>query len=152
MCGIVGAVAARGAAPPSGDRVERATRALAHRGPDGSAVHVADGVALGHTRLSIVDLVHGDQPIWNEDGTVLTIFNGEIWNFPELRGELERAGHTFATDADTEVLVHGYEELPPAPLVTYDRAVVRVEPFWRLEPRQTEPLEPEELRSLLLDA
>src|ERR671926_600513 len=110
MCGIVGVVAARGAAPPSREGVERGTRALAHRGPDGSGMHAGDAAVIAQTRLAIVDLVRGDQPMWNEDRSVVTVYNGEIWNFPELRRELERAGHVFATNADTEVLVHGYEE------------------------------------------
>src|SRR5919204_46795 len=110
MCGICGLAAARGAAPPDRTRVERATRALRHRGPDGNGVHVTGAVALGHTRLSIIDVEGGAQPIWNEDRTVLTIYNGEIWNHADLRRQLEAAGHRFRTRADTEVLVHGYEE------------------------------------------
>ena len=110
MCGICGVVSRRGGPPPDRERVARATAALDHRGPDGSGVHATDAVALGHTRLSIIDVEGGAQPIWNESETLLTIFNGEIWNHVELRRELERAGHQFRTRADTEVIVHGYEE------------------------------------------
>jgi len=110
MCGLVGMVAARGAAAPDRSRIDRATSALAHRGPDGSS-HWFDGpAALGHTRLRIIDLERGDQPMENEDGSVVTIYNGEIWNHEALRAELERAGHRFRSRCDTEVLVHGYEE------------------------------------------
>jgi asparagine synthase (glutamine-hydrolysing) len=110
VCGIVGFLAAAGAAPPSRERVERAVRALRHRGPDGDGVHVDGPVALGHTRLSIIDVRGGSQPLANEDRTILTIYNGEIWNHEALRHELERRGHRFRTRCDTEVLVHGYEE------------------------------------------
>jgi asparagine synthase (glutamine-hydrolysing) len=110
MCGIVGAVWTPGSNGPEGHLLESAVGALRHRGPDESSVHLADGVAFGHTRLSIIDLAHGSQPMANEDGSVITIYNGEIWNFRELRHELAAAGHQFRTNADTEVLVHGYEE------------------------------------------
>ena len=110
MCGIVGIVASRGARLPGRERVEQATSALSHRGPDGSSHLVSDTVVFGHTRLSIIDLERGDQPMSNEDGSVLTIYNGEIWNHDELRRELERCGHIFRSRCDTEVLVHGYEE------------------------------------------
>jgi asparagine synthase (glutamine-hydrolysing) len=110
MCGLVGMVAARGAPPPSRERIERATAALAHRGPDGPSGWFEAAAAFGHTRLKIIDLERGDQPMWNEGRTMLTFFNGEIWNHEELRAELERAGHDFVSRCDTEVLVHGYEE------------------------------------------
>jgi asparagine synthase (glutamine-hydrolysing) len=110
MCGIVGIVATRGAEPPDRERVERATSALVHRGPDDTSFLFEGPVAFGHTRLSIIDLERGGQPIANEDGSVLTIFNGEIWNHVVLRDELTAKGHVFRTRADTEVLVHGYEE------------------------------------------
>src|SRR5512142_2890245 len=83
---------------------------LAHRGPDNAGEHVDGGVALAARRLSILDLEHGDQPIANEDGTCVVVQNGEIYNYPELRRELERTGHQLRTRCDTEALVHLYEE------------------------------------------
>lgn len=84
--------------------------ALHHRGPDGSGVFVDGPLGFGHTRLSIIDVAGGAQPLANEDESVQLVFNGEIWNFVALRTELERAGHRFRTRCDTEVIVHGYEE------------------------------------------
>src|SRR6185312_8366987 len=89
------------------------TRALAHRGPDGEDFFIDDDVpiALGHRRLAILDIAGGAQPMWNEDRTVCVVFNGEIYNHGELRTELTKCGHVFATNhSDTEVLVHGWEE------------------------------------------
>jgi len=83
---------------------------LSHRGPDDAGVWSADGVGLGHRRLSIIDLSSGHQPLSNENGTVWVTFNGEIYNYRELRNELARSGHEFRTNSETEVLVHGYEE------------------------------------------
>jgi asparagine synthase (glutamine-hydrolysing) len=87
--------------------------AIEHRGPDSRGTHHADGVGLGIQRLRVIDLVTGDQPISNEDGTVTVVLNGEIYNFRELRSRLERNGHRFATHTDTEVIVHLYEERGP---------------------------------------
>ena len=84
--------------------------AIVHRGPDGDGRFDRPGLALGMRRLAIIDLAGGDQPIFNEDGSVAVVFNGEIYNFRELRDELEHRGHRFATRCDTEVLVHGYEQ------------------------------------------
>ncbi len=107
MCGIVGFVGARADA----DAVLQAMMdAIAHRGPDGQGKFLRGPVALGHRRLSIIDLEGGRQPMFNEDGRLCCIFNGEIYNFQPLRAELEAAGHTFATHCDTEVLLHGYEQ------------------------------------------
>src|SRR5690242_12664418 len=83
---------------------------LVHRGPDSSGEHVDGGIALAARRLSILDLEHGDQPIANEDGSCVVVQNGEIYNYPELRRELERAGHELRTRCDTEAFVHLYEE------------------------------------------
>lgn len=109
MCGICGVVGAS-----SGKGGERALRrmmtAIIHRGPDEEGILVAPNAAVGVRRLSIIDISGGSQPVWNELGTVAVFFNGEIYNFRELRGELERAGHTFRTNSDTEVIVHSYEE------------------------------------------
>ena len=83
---------------------------MRHRGPDDDGFYVEPGVALGMRRLSIIDLAGGHQPIHNEDGTVWVVFNGEIYNYRELRDALEAAGHRFYTSSDTETIVHGYEE------------------------------------------
>ncbi len=109
MCGICGTWGE--SSPAAGDRrLGTMLDTIVHRGPDGEGRLVRTGVALGMRRLAIIDLAGGDQPIHNEDGSVGVVFNGEIYNFRELRAELERAGHRFATRSDTEVLVHGYEE------------------------------------------
>ncbi|HSP71891.1 MAG TPA: asparagine synthase (glutamine-hydrolyzing), partial [Gaiellaceae bacterium] len=110
MCGIVGLVAARDASPPDARALERAVAALRHRGPDGHGTYLQRAAALGHTRLSIIDPEGGAQPLANEDGSVVVVFNGEIWNHLRLRRLLEGAGHRFRTRADTEVIVHGYEQ------------------------------------------
>lgn len=108
MCGFVGFTGH----VENDERVLKAMMdRIIHRGPDMGGAHIKDGVALGFRRLSILDLTEaGAQPMGNEDGSVFVVFNGEIYNFQELRAELEAAGHTFHCDADTEVLVHGYEE------------------------------------------
>jgi asparagine synthase (glutamine-hydrolysing) len=111
MCGICGSIGF-----PGGDErasVERMTLALAHRGPDDHAVHADGPAVLGHRRLTIIDLAQGRQPLSNEDGTLWITYNGEIYNYRELREELLAAGHTFRTATDTEVLVHLYEEHGP---------------------------------------
>jgi asparagine synthase (glutamine-hydrolysing) len=113
MCGICGIVGPGGDVGPALDRL---TSSLAHRGPDGSGFHFFNGRAggLGHRRLSIVDLSSGAQPMSNEDGTVWISYNAEIYNHLEVRRELESRGHRFHTAADTEVVVHGWEEWGPA--------------------------------------
>ena len=110
MCGIVGFVRARGASPPDRGGLHDAVAALAHRGPDQSGTYESEGVGLGFTRLSIIDLDGGGQPMKNEDGSVVAVYNGEIWNHNALRDDLTRCGHRFSSRSDTEVLVHGYEE------------------------------------------
>lgn len=110
MCGIAG-TAGRFANDDSIKTVMRSMiETLHHRGPDGYGFFYDSGIAFAHARLAIIDLQTGDQPISNEDGSVTVIFNGEIFNFVELRAELERAGHRFSTRSDTEVIVHLYED------------------------------------------
>ena len=109
MCGIAGIVRWDGA--PVVERDIRAMcSAIVHRGPDDEGVYLGDGVALGQRRLSIIDLEGGHQPLSNEDGTVWIVFNGEIYNYRDLRRDLERRGHVFRTDSDTETIVHLYED------------------------------------------
>ena len=107
MCGIAGYWSEREYAP---DVLERMTKVIAHRGPDAEGFHVAGRIRLGHRRLSIIDLAGSAQPLFNEDGAVVVVFNGEIYNFQGLRRELAAAGHSLHTDGDTEVLVHAWEE------------------------------------------
>src|SRR5215217_8348044 len=90
--------------------VHRMCEVIRHRGPDDEGIHVEAGVGLGMRRLSIIDLAGGRQPIHNEDSTVWVVFNGEIYNYQELRTGLQQRGHRFETHTDTEVLVHLYEE------------------------------------------
>ena len=111
MCGIAGKVSLRGDVPAA--LVEAMCERQAHRGPDSRGIHRSKGVALGIQRLRIIDLETGDQPIYNEDRSVAVVLNGEIYNFPELRAELERRGHSFYTQSDTEVIAHLYEERGP---------------------------------------
>ena len=115
MCGIAGFVESSAVSTPfrretSQALVHRMCDVIRHRGPDDEGTWVDDGVALGMRRLSIIDLSTGHQPIHNEDGSVWIVFNGEIYNFRELRRELETAGHRFYTSTDTEVIVHAYEQ------------------------------------------
>ena len=109
MCGIAGIVGQRGAVIEAAD-VQRMCQTIVHRGPDDEGIYAQGPVGLGMRRLSIIDLAGGKQPIHNEDRTVWVVFNGEIYNFTELRRELEARGHRFYTHSDTEVIVHLYEE------------------------------------------
>jgi asparagine synthase (glutamine-hydrolysing) len=110
MCGIAGTVALReGAPPPAVDDVEAMVAALRHRGPDEFGIYRGRRAILGHARLSIIDLVTGQQPLSNERETLWVVFNGEIFNYLELRAELAALGHRFRTRSDTEVIVHAYE-------------------------------------------
>lgn len=106
MCGICGIVR-KG---DNKDIIKKMNDRIMHRGPDGEGYYIDGDIAFGHRRLSIIDLSTGDQPIYNEDNSVVTVYNGEIYNYVELRSELESLGHEFKTKSDTEVLVHGYEE------------------------------------------
>ena len=110
MCGIAGVVGKRGDAIDAAD-VHRMCQTIVHRGPDDEGIYARGPVGLGMRRLSIIDLAGGKQPIHNEDRSVWVVFNGEIYNFPELRGELQGRGHQFYTHSDTEVIVHLYEEM-----------------------------------------
>ncbi|HXQ88332.1 MAG TPA: asparagine synthase (glutamine-hydrolyzing) [Solirubrobacterales bacterium] len=110
MCGICGVVAAEREGAPDLEAVARMSGRLVHRGPDDDGLFHEGPVALAARRLSIIDLDHGHQPIANEDGSCVVVQNGEIYNYRELKRELEGSGHRFATDCDTEVLVHLYEE------------------------------------------
>ena len=110
MCGIAGRFNFDAAHPVDRARLVAMTDAVAHRGPDAGGYYLDGGIGLGHRRLSIIDLATGDQPIGNEDGSIQVIFNGEIYNFAEVRRELLAHGHRFRTNSDTEVIVHGYEQ------------------------------------------
>ena len=109
MCGIVGILNRRGR-PVGPSIIQQVTDSLAHRGPDGQGILLGHSLAFGHRRLSIIDPALGQQPMCNEDETVWITFNGEIYNYQALRIELEKHGHVFKTQSDTEVLVHGYEQ------------------------------------------
>jgi asparagine synthase (glutamine-hydrolysing) len=109
MCGICGIFDLSGH-PINQDLLERMTSRIAHRGPDGDGRYIDCEIGLGHRRLSIIDVGGGGQPIGNEDGKLQIVFNGEIYNFIELRKELEAFGHIFKTKSDTEVIVHAYEQ------------------------------------------
>ncbi len=108
MCGICG-IATRGETPDA-DVIRAMCDTIVHRGPDGEGMHVATGIGLGMRRLSIIDLATGWQPMTNEAGTAHVVFNGEIYNYRELRAELEAKGHRFRTQSDTEVIPHLYDE------------------------------------------
>jgi asparagine synthase (glutamine-hydrolysing) len=112
MCGIVGVYSAGGRLPAEPE-FAAACRTLRHRGPDHQGIFRDEGVLLGHRRLSIIDLSTGDQPMHNEDRSLWTILNGEIYNYVELRAELEGHGHRFYSQSDTEVIVHAYEQWGP---------------------------------------
>jgi len=111
MCGIAGVVSLRDdLSPPDLDRLGRMAGALQHRGPDEFGIYRDRRAGLSHARLSIIDLASGQQPLSNEDGTLWVVFNGEIFNYIELRDELVQFGHQFKTRSDTEVIVHAYEQ------------------------------------------
>lgn len=110
MCGIAGVALLGPGEAVDEHQIRAMLEPLGHRGPDGSGVHLGPGIGLGHVRLSILDLAGGAQPLYNETRSICVSFNGEIFNFVELRARLEAAGHRFETHSDTEVIVHAYEE------------------------------------------
>ena len=104
LCGFTGSVSDR-------DKVlENMTDVITHRGPDSVGYYKDDGISMGFRRLSIIDLDNGHQPIYNEDKSLVLMFNGEIYNYRELREELIGLGHSFYTKTDSEVLIHAFEE------------------------------------------
>jgi asparagine synthase (glutamine-hydrolysing) len=111
MCGIAGVVSATRESNITEALVRHMCDAIRHRGPDDEGIYVADGAGLGMRRLSIIDLSTGHQPIFNEDRSAWIVFNGEIYNFPELRPDLARRGHRFTTKTDTECILHLYEDM-----------------------------------------
>jgi len=112
MCGIIGQTRNDGRAVEQA-LLERMCAALEHRGPDARGTFARDGAGLGIQRLRVIDLETGDQPVFNEDGSIAVVLNGEIYNYRELRADLQRRGHRFATNGDTEVIAHLYEEFGP---------------------------------------
>jgi len=110
MCGIAGIFHLETAKPVEESRVRAMLGPMAHRGPDGSGVWTAPGIGLGHLRLSVIDLAGGAQPMATDDGQIIVTYNGEIYNFAEIRAELEAKGHRFTTHSDTEVILHGWRQ------------------------------------------
>ena len=110
MCGIVGIFDTIGKREIQRDLLLRMNETQFHRGPDEGGIHIEPGLGIGHRRLSIIDLSSGQQPLFNEDGSVVVTYNGEIYNFAELSEELKALGHEFRTHCDTEVIVHAWEE------------------------------------------
>jgi asparagine synthase (glutamine-hydrolysing) len=119
MCGICGKLNFDVAKPVEPSLLRQMLGVIQHRGPDGGGEYYSGPVGLGHRRLSIIDLNTGDQPMSNEDGTVWVVYNGEIYNFRELRAELRAKGHRFKSESDTEVIVHMYEEMGDACVVRF---------------------------------
>ena len=110
MCGICGQYNFGNQAPVQRRDIEAMTKSIAHRGPDDDGFYISGPLGLGFRRLSIIDLAGGHQPMSDQDETVWVVFNGEIYNFPELKRELEGYGHVFRTKSDTEVIIHGYKQ------------------------------------------
>ncbi len=110
MCGITGVFDLRQTRAIDRDALARINDMQSHRGPDEAGLHMEPGLGLGHRRLSIIDVATGQQPLFNEDGSVVVVFNGEIYNFVDLISELAKLGHSFRTRSDTEVIVHAWEE------------------------------------------
>jgi len=109
MCGITGIFDTRSTRPVSPALLQRMNDSQQHRGPDEGSVHIEPGLGFGHRRLSIIDIATGQQPLFNEDGSVVVVFNGEIYNYQELIPELQALGHVFHTKSDTECIVHAWE-------------------------------------------
>ena len=114
MCGLTGIFHPDAQGEIDASLLQRMNDAIAYRGPDGDGFHIEPGVGLGHRRLSIVDVAGGGQPMYNEDETIVIVFNGEIYNFPELRPELQALGHVFRNRCDTEAVIHAWESWGPA--------------------------------------
>src|SRR5688572_25191196 len=112
MCGIAGIIRWDGA-PVAEAELRAMCGAMTHRGPDDQGLYISGGVGLGMRRLSIIDLGGGHQPVHNEDRSVWVVFNGEIYNYRALRRDLQRRGHVFTTESDTETIVHLYEDYGP---------------------------------------
>ena len=110
MCGITGIFDTRGATEIAASVLHRMNNAQYHRGPDEGSLHTEPGLGFGHRRLSIIDIATGQQPLFNEDGSVVVVFNGEIYNYQDLIPELQALGHVFHTKSDTEVIVHAWEQ------------------------------------------
>src|SRR6201999_3203918 len=108
MCGLTGLFDSRAARHFDDALIQAMTDAVAHRGPDGEGIHNEPGIALGHRRLAFIDLAGGIQPMRTIDGALTIVFNGEIYNFPELMAELKAGGAQFQTRSDTEVILHGW--------------------------------------------
>jgi len=113
MCGIVGICELRDGRSPVVQEIQRMMAQIRHRGPDETGIYLDDTAGLGHLRLSIIDLASGGQPIHNEDETLWIVYNGEAFNYVELRHELQQQGHRFYTTSDTEVILHLYEQEGP---------------------------------------
>ncbi|KAB2868569.1 MAG: asparagine synthetase B, partial [Bauldia sp.] len=113
MCGIAGYYGTPRSMLPARPLLGRMVDAIAHRGPDETGIHVEAGAGLGHARLAIIDVASGKQPMANAEGDVVVTFNGEIFNYVELRDDLIARGRVFRTDSDTEVILHAYEEMGP---------------------------------------
>src|ERR1700687_6109936 len=110
MCGISGIFEFERREPIPQEVVHRMNETIVHRGPDDEGIYCGEGIGFGFWRLSIIDRPGGPQPLSNEDGKLWVMLNGEIYNYPELRKDLESRGHKFATHSDTETIVHLYEE------------------------------------------
>ena len=110
MCGICGFVSNHELDQDRSSLLNALNQTLDHRGPDSDGFYINGDVGMGMRRLAIIDIASGDQPIFNEDKSIAIVYNGEIYNFQELRGQLERYDHIFSTNSDTEVIIHAYEQ------------------------------------------